>query len=276
MKRSLLVPLLGLLLSPRAFAAVTIVVQRGAGSTSTMYVDGERMRMENPGEDRERVTAVIVDGTAKRVLMLDDNKKTYMEITEEDRKRIRAQADAMRAQMAERMKDMPPEQRKRFEDMMGPAGGGPVKLPDWTYEPMGQKKTINGYACEMYRVMEEGKVHEQDCISPWSAGLLKKSDFAGMAKFSEEMLGDVGGNRARGAGMLTRIEKAPGIPISRVPMDAEGQPRPEEQIKSIKRGAVPASLFALPGGYTKKEMPFGAMGPMGPGGHHHGPPPPQQ
>ena len=98
-----------LLVSARARAGVTIVTQKGTG-TSTVSLEGERMRMDTP-ERNEHVTAIVFDGPAKRFLMIDDHNKTYMELTEEDRKRMRAQMDAMRAQMQERMKNMPPDQR---------------------------------------------------------------------------------------------------------------------------------------------------------------------
>ncbi|HEY2729582.1 MAG TPA: hypothetical protein VGK52_06540, partial [Polyangia bacterium] len=39
-----------LLVGGRAHAAVTLVMQRGAKTQSVLYVDGDKMRMENPGE----------------------------------------------------------------------------------------------------------------------------------------------------------------------------------------------------------------------------------
>jgi hypothetical protein len=193
-------------------------------------------------------------------------------MTEEDRKRMRAQMDAMRAQMQERLKNMPPDQRAKMESMMGPAAADPGKTHDWKFEPIGQKKTVNGFACDMYRVSEDGKVREEQCVSPWSAGLVKKSDFAGIQQFAESMMDDFGGARGRSNSIFTRMEKAPGIPISRVPIEANGQRGEEEQIKSIKRGSIPSSAFEIPAGYSKKDMPM--MGPGMAGRHHGGPPAP--
>ena len=269
-----------LLVSARARAGVTITVQRGADAPSTVYVEGDRMRMDTPERmeagQNMHVSAIILDGPAKRMIMLDDKNKTWSEMTEEDRKRIRAQVEAMRAQMQERLKSMPPDQRKRMEEMMGPLEGGDAKPRDWKFEATGQKKSVNGMACQMYRVTEDGKLLEQQCVSPWSAGLVKKTDFAGVAKISQEMFqgmtGGAGAARGGGANMLAQIQKAPGIPISRVPMHADGTPGEEEQIKSIKRGGVSASMFAVPSGYAKKDLPMG-MGEMGPGGRLNGPPP---
>jgi hypothetical protein len=262
--------LAGMLLVPmRAHAGLTITTQRGNDSVATLYVEGDRFKADEP--KKAETTSVIVDAKAKKVTMIDANKRTYTEMTEEDRKRMRGQMDAMRAQMQERMKNMPPDQRAKMESMMGPPGAADAGKPhDWKFEPMGQKKTINGFACEMYRVSEDGKLREEQCVSPWSAGLVKKSDFAGIQAFAESMMEDFGGHRARSGSIFSRMEKAPGIPISRVRIEENGQRGEEEQIKSIKRGAVPASVFEVPAGYTKKDMP--AFGP-GMGGHHHGGPP---
>jgi hypothetical protein len=259
---ALLVPL-------RAHAGLTIITQRGADPIATLYVEGDHFKVDEP--KHEQATSVIVDAKAKKVIMVDANKRTYMEMTEEDRKRMRGQMDAMRAQMQERMKNMPPDQRAKMEAMMGPGPAGAAdagKQHDWKFESMGQKKTINGFACEMYKVSEDGKLREEQCVSPWSAGLVKKTDFAGIQKFAESMMEDFGGTRARSGSIFSRMEKAPGIPISRVSIDANGQRSEEEQVKSIKRGSVPASVFEIPAGFTKKEMPMPGMG-----GHHHGGPP---
>jgi hypothetical protein len=255
-----------LLVTARARAGITITSQKGAGPT-TMYVEGERLRIDTPERD-ERVTAVVFDGPTKRFVMINDHDRTYTEITEEDRKRIRAQLDAMRPMMQERMKSLPPEQRKQMEEMMGSGD----KPHDWKFEATGEKKTVNGFACSVYRVTEDGVLREQDCISPWSAGVVKKSDFAAVAKMAQEMLQGMGGMGGARSSIFARIDKAPGIPISRLPMGEGGKPGEEEQIKSVKRGAVPTSMFAIPAGYTKKELPAMGMG-MGPGGRHHGPPP---
>jgi hypothetical protein len=259
-----------LLLAGRAHAGVIVVFQRGTAGPATMYLDGDRMRVDTPDRN-EHATSVILDAGGKRFIMLDEKDKTYTELTDQDMKRMRERVEAARAQMQERMKNMPPDQRKRMEEVMagmGAPGVAPAKPPQLKFERLGEKKTVNGFACEMYRVLEDGKPHEEDCISPWSAGLLQKSDMAGLRKFSEEMAknfaGMGGGNRAG----FDRLDKYPGLPISRVPLEAGGTRGEEEQIKSVKRGSIEAAKFAVPAGFTKKELPAGGMG--GPGGHGPG------
>jgi hypothetical protein len=206
---------------------------------------------------------VLLDAARKRQIMIDDTNKTYTEITDEDRKRMRAQMEGMRGQMQEQLKSLPPEQRKKMEAALGAMGAssptsGPHKPSEWKYESLGAKKSVNGFACEMYRVTEDGHAREEVCISPWSAGLVKKDDFVALAKFGEEMMEEMGLDKKAASGsVLGRLNKAPGLPITRVSIDEDGKRSGEEQIKSIKRGALDASLFAVPAGYTKKELPMG-------------------
>ncbi len=264
---------------PRAvYAAVTITTQRGTRPASTLRADGDRLRIDHPApEPGGRATVILLDAAAKRMVTLDESTKSYTEITEEDMKRLSGQMEGFRAQMQERMKSMPPEQRQKMEELMTRGGGGlgagavSKKQSDWVFEALGQKKTVNGFRCEMYRVKVDGKPREEDCISPWSAGVVKREDFAGLARFGEEMVKGLGGGGATRAGeAFLRFDKAPGLPISRVPLDADGKPGEEEQIKTIKRGEIAPALFAVPLGFTKKELPFKPGGPGGPGGARRG------
>jgi len=238
----------------RAYAGVTLVMQRGASDISTLYVDGDKMRMENPAAQKEHT--VVIDAAAKRMLMINEAEKSYSEITEADMKRIGEQLAARRAEMEERMKSLPPEQRKHMESMMGGAAGKPRELK---FERMGDKKTVNGFPCEMYRVLEEGAPKEEDCLATWSSSLLQRSDFAGLRKFAEEMAKDSG---AMGAGgghqMFEQFDKYPGFPVTRHPLEQGLQQ--DEQLKSLKRGSIPASRFAVPAGFKKTESPMGAFG----------------
>ena len=270
-------PLAGacLLAAPLAFtgaahAAVTIVVQHGTSPPSTIYADGNRLRMDlnhetgapaaKPGEPRG-TGFVVIDAGTRKMMMVNDRDKTYTELTEEDMKRAKAQMQGLRGQLAERMKNATPEQRARMEAMMGPAGAAQLndqKPHEWKFEALGEKKTINGFACQMYRGLLDGKPHEEDCISPWSAGLVKRSEFAGLEKFGESINQDLG--IGPGAGGMPLFHQYPGFPISRVVLDAAGARGEEQQVKSIKPGALAPGLFAPPAGYTQRKPLEGMAG----------------
>jgi hypothetical protein len=279
-KRALLVVAAGatLLSSVTAGAAVTIVVQNGATDTpNTLYLDGKRMRVDG-ARAGARESSMIMDGAGKRMIILNEKEKTYSEITQEDMKKMRARVDAMRAANEERMKSMPPEQRKKMEQMMGGMGGAPAgKEKDFKFEKMGEKKTVNGFPCEMYRILVDGKPTEEDCVSPWSAGIIKVSDFEGLREFAESMMQGLGANQKDQNWFMfkKRFEEFPGFPVTRVVLDPDGKRRPQEEIKSVKRGSIDGAKFAPPVGFTKTPSPFEQMGGMGSPGHHMGGPGPK-
>lgn len=253
--------------APRAAsAAVTIVVQRGTGPQRTIYADGDHLRMDLP-ETAEQ-TGILIDAAARKMIVLNDREKTFTEITEDDLKRVQGQLTAARAQMAEQMKNMSPEQRKQMEQMMGPMAAAALKGSDkpseWKFQPLGTKKTVNGFACQMYQVMLNGKAHEEDCIAAWGSLPVKKSDFSGLEKFSQRVNESLGFG-ARGPG-IPLFHQYPGLPITRVVLEEGGGRGEEEQVKSIKAGAIPTGAFTVPAGYQKKQMPAlgGGAAPGGP------------
>jgi hypothetical protein len=266
--------LVGVAAAGPARAGVTIVFQHGSSAPATMSIDGDKIRVESPQREAKQ-TAFIIDAAARKMFVIDDRAKTYVEVTDEDVKRMRGQMSAMRAQLQERMAAMPPDQRQRMQEMMNNmgapgAGAEPPKPVKHTYkfDATGQKKTVNGMACQMYKVSRDGKPHEEDCISPWSGSLLKKSDVEGLRKFSEEMMSSMGVADDRTNQAFDGIDQYPGVPVSRVLIKDDGTRGEEDQVKSITRESIPASRFAVPAGYAKKDI-AGAMGGPGarPGAH---------
>lgn len=245
----------------------------GPPGTATMTIDAEHIRMDGMGAGRPGHTsgAMIVDAPGKRFLIIDNEKKSYHELTEADVKQMKDRMAGMRAQMQERMKNAPPEQRKRAEEMMGRMGGGDHAV-EIKYTPLGTKKKVSGFACEMYRVQIGNISSSEACISPWSANVITKTEVEHFQKLSAELQKsfDFGGNR-----LLSEWTKAPGLTVEQTHMGVDGKPEWTSTLKSITRGDVPASTFAPPAGFTKETSPMFGGGRMGghrgPGG---GPPSP--
>jgi hypothetical protein len=144
------------------------------------------------------------------------------------------------------MQNLPPEQRKRMEQMM-PGGNGPAVK----YEALGQKKTVGGHACEMYRVSMGEQPLSESCIAPWSSGILSKAEIEHLKQMEAQM------KEVFEFTKQMEFSKAPGIPIEQFGLAADGKTRTSTQtLKSITRGEVPASAFEPPAGFTKKANPM--------------------
>ncbi len=74
-------------------------------------------------------SAVIIRMDQQKMYNVDPKEKTYSEMTfeemEQQMKKMSAKMDSQMAQLEESMKDMPPEQRKMMEGMMGSKMGKP-------------------------------------------------------------------------------------------------------------------------------------------------------
>jgi hypothetical protein len=216
-----------------------------------------------------RTGTVILDAVNKKVIMIDHEKKAYHELTEADAKAMKERRDAMMAQMAERMKTMPPEQRKHFEEMMKGMGGGAGM--EVKYEPLGKKKKIAGFDCEMYKVTAGTMASGEACISPWGSSIVSKADAEQFRKSFTDMEKAFAG---LGPVRMTDWNKSPGVPVEQTHMGQDGKPEWTTTLKSVSRGSIPAAQFQVPAGYTKQEIPMGRGGMgggMGPGGPHGGP-----
>src|SRR5690242_18448764 len=126
MRAMLMVPAAVLLVTTAsAQGAVKLTYERkkagdsGPPTTGIMTVDAEHIRMEGMGGAGRggrgpANNTMIVDGPGKRMLIIETEKKSYREITAADAKQMKERMDAMKAQQAERMKNAPPEARKRM------------------------------------------------------------------------------------------------------------------------------------------------------------------
>jgi hypothetical protein len=237
---------------PAARAGVKMTFEK-QNDKQTLYVEGDKMRAEETTPQGARV--VIVDGKSKRLLFLDLENKAYTEMTEADMARLRTQMAEQRKQMQTQIDKLPPDQRKQMEEMMqGHGGAEPLaQAPsELTFERLGQHRNVNGWACEMYRVLEGGKPQEEDCIAPWGKGLVARSDFAVVDQIESSFshsLGVKDEHRAMG-----ELSKFPGFPVARTRIFPDGTKQPAEQLRSVSHERIPADKFSVPAGFKKREQ----------------------
>jgi hypothetical protein len=271
MRKLLLLPVLAtwLMVPADAAAALKFSYERtkagGKPQANAFIIESRRIRMDGiptgqggppgqPGGSTE--DAVVIDGDAKKMLMIYPASKSYREMTSADFQNMKQQLAQARTQMAAQLKNMPPEQRKMMEKMMP---GGATDAPALKYESLGKKKKIAGFACEMYRVSIAGRVTSESCMAPWSGGLITRAETDQFMKLSEDL------KQIFDMGMAVPsldFSKIPGMPIEETHFGADGKTVEwTNTLKSITRGAVPATLFQVPAGFSKQAMPTGPGGP---------------
>jgi Domain of unknown function (DUF4412) len=253
-----------LAMSAASQAGITIKSVDGQGETSTILVDGNRLRIEGK-------QVLIFDGDKKELITVDPEKRAYSIGTESDMKKMGAdvknQMEGAQVEMRKQMATMPPEQRKQMEEamkQMGQSGGGKSGRPPKngapekvTYEPLGEKKQVAGQSCDLYRVVRGGHGGtEQTCFIPWSSGTVKKDElkaFDGFAKFMAVLTESMGGSSDEAKGQWSReLRDAPGLPA--LILGAPGKTK--MKLTSIERGPIDADKFSPPAGYRKSSKPM--------------------
>lgn len=245
-----------------ARAGVTVKTSGVSGSGSTVTIEGDKVRIEGQprhGED-ERQDVIIFDAATKTMTHLDPAKKTYSVTTEAD---MRKAGEQMRAQLDKAKAGMTPEQRKKLEALMSKeqaAADAAKQERDVAYQPTGERKTVAGYPCQVYRKVTDGKEREEACLVPWSAGVLKKEDlkpFIAFDSFTRAFMEGAGRPVPRRTGMVAKeLERLPGFPAETIVIEPDGKRLETEKLVSMQRGPVSADRFQPPAGYTQVAAPI--------------------
>src|SRR5258707_1653985 len=241
--------------------------QRKGQEESTLYFEGNKMRIEGTGSDQESI--LIYDGDSQKMIAIEPKKKTFTEMTPESLKAATSDAHKkmqesmskmspeQRKQMDAAMAQMDPEQRKRMQEMM--SGKMPSQDPKSDAEPpakwerTGANQTVAGYACEGFKQVKKGKVKATGCYIPWSAGALTKADIAPLTKM-QEFMAQAGWTGMTRHGVLEELRNAPGFPGIWENVADDGHSYDNQTVTSIKLASVSADKIRQPVGFSKIDM----------------------
>ena len=116
-------------------------------------------KLKTVSDEDNRVT--IIRSDKEVIYMVNTKDKTYSEITFKQVEAQLAKAGEQMKEMREKLKDMPPEQRKMMEGVMG----GMVGEKEYQLKKTGEKKKVAGYSCEKVVMMDGDKEAAQFWIT---------------------------------------------------------------------------------------------------------------
>jgi len=228
-------------------------------TTSKMWFDGARMRTENAD------STVIFKNQA--LYTIDTKSKSYRVIDKATAEKIGAQVAVARKQMEARMAAMPPEQRKKMEEMMaklGKGGAGAMmpgaKQQQRSLKNTGRTETVAGIKCTVWEALEDGEKEQELCAAP--AGSLPGGDdviktfreiSAMLSSFTDKL-----GSRGSDAPWRD-METINGVPILTRDF-SDGKATSEMRLTLVRKESVGASSFEVPAGYTEKKLDFPRAG----------------
>jgi hypothetical protein len=224
--------------------------------TNKIWAQDGAARMETQGH--------VVIFKSETMYMIDDAKKQYTMLDKAQVERMASQMTAMQAQAAERMKQLPPEQRAQMEKMMAQNGMAPGGAPkaERTLKQTSRTDNVNGKACTVWEASEGPTKTQELCVAPYSA-VAGSQDFIAAVKGIGKMVESMKlpeSMRDRQAEAFKDVDKLGGVPV--LTRDFEGgKAVREHRLVTSRSESVPATSFAPPAGYKAQPMPeLGAPG----------------
>lgn len=196
--------------------------------------------------------------------LVEPRERRYTELTRAHLKVLAGQMAALRTQLSERMKNLPPEKRAAAEQLMGEAGGvmpkGAAHL-----EKTSRTQTIAGLPCTVWESRRAAGTPQQLCIADWKAAGMTASDLVVLQQFGEFLseMGPMAEKLAFGlAQTYTGPGAMPGLPVRVATPIGNGEL--VDEVKAIRRAPIPADRFELPPGLTAQPVGGAQQRPAGP------------
>jgi hypothetical protein len=224
----------------------------GTVTTHQIEIEKTRMRAESDAGGGQK-TKMVFDGTAQVMRTIDDQAKTYTEMSRADMDRMSTQMSGAMAQIQEQMKNMPPEARKRMEAAMQGRGAAAGAAAPTEYKKIGTDK-VGKWSCDKYEGTRNGEKVSELCTVPPAALGFTPGDFEvtrEMAEFFSKLVPQ-GGDQMFRIGSPAANGFA-GLPVRTV-IFRNGAPSLTSEITDASRQSFPDSIFAVPAGYTKRDM----------------------
>ena len=253
----------GLLCALSARAGVLIVEKTehfgrtGLSSTSRVLLDHDRVRVESKGSQNE--STFIYLASTETMYIINSKEGSYMELTRAQIEAMMNQVARMKAMMDEKLKGLPPEQRRMMEKMMkgrmGGAQGPPAKT---VYRKVGSGETVGQWSCDKYEGYRQNEKVSEIWTTDWSDFGIKPEDFAvfrSLAKMFEGLAKQMKIDMYQVGAINPQSEhEFAGLPVRRI-MYRNGKPYAKHEVLEVTRKDFDDSLFQVPAGLKKKEMP---------------------
>lgn len=224
------------------------------GENAKIYFDKNCVRFDANQNGQEVALIFRSDLESGPVCWVVDNKNgTYFEVNEETVKRIQDQIAKAKVMMEEQMKNIPPDQRAQYEQLveekMGPIGRTDL---DIEFKEIASGVKVNAWKCTQYESFVDGVKHEDVWAAPAKDLGLTDADLEVLRGMSELFSGispetnaffQVGKEKGKGG--------FEGFPILVVEY-SEGAKHEKSEVKSVVEKDLAKELFLLPEGATKQ------------------------
>ena len=250
-----------LIFSQFAFSDATVVYEQSTStqkSINSMQIKDGKIRFTPPNQnsnyslyDSNKGSLTHVDVVQKKYLVMDEKD------IEQQASQAKKQMDAMRQRMLDRMKDMPPEQKKQVEQMMNnhlsrvEDKKNPNKLEQ---KKTSRTETISGIQCTIYENYLQGLKNSELCIvdadkiglsNEDAKALMAMQEFMKrMQKVAQEMMG-----------ASAQSNEINGIPLRTKLFAQDGSVKLETRLTSLSTDVISSETVSIPSDFQVMTMP---------------------
>lgn len=247
--------MLGICLGGWAAAAGVVIEQeqREPGSEEVLartvyYMDAGWLRLETKSEEGEDVV-ILFRADQPLAWIIDRTESTYSELTPAKVAQMRQEMDQARKELETQLAQMPPEQRRAIEQILGDRMGTPAT----TVRLVGSGERVGSFLCTRYEVLRGGQRRNEVWAAPVEQLQLRPEEYETFLALGRlfaplEQRGPL--NQLSG---LPGGETIPGFPVRSLTYDG-GRPIVEERVVRVQRRELEASLFELPPGLRRTEI----------------------
>lgn len=206
-------------------------------------------------EEGERMVMIFRD---QALYALDTQDRTYHVIDQQTIQQMADKLNPVLKQMQEQLAQLPPEQRAQMEQLMGGQIPGMGAQPKVEMRRTSRNGEYAGHACRFVEVLENGTLSDEVCVTD-AKHLPGADEFMAVAKQMSALMKQftkaiqIPGLAQVTERYSTQFEELGGIPVF-TRHYSDGQPDSETQLESIRSRSLPANLFEVPQGYTRKDM----------------------
>jgi hypothetical protein len=217
-------------------------------NTQSYYMPKMFKMVHNNGD------AMIMRFDKELMISINNEKKEYSQMTfaELDAKinEVRSKLDTAVQEMQKKMAELPPEQRKMMEQMMGKSLGLGSSGGKLEVKKSGESRTISGYACTKLAVTQDDK----EILVLWTTKDIKefasiRNDYEQLAARMSSLMAS---NNRLGGGALAQAWPEAMKAIDGFPIQQE-MGGIKTVVTKIEKKSTPASEFEPPTGYKRVE-----------------------
>jgi hypothetical protein len=232
--------------------------------TTTMFADGALLRVEINSLSSAEDGLLIYRGDRNEMLVADNERLEYYVIDKKSLTSMAMQIAGARDEMENMLMTLPPDERAAAEQEMKqqmPELDSAAGVPG-TVRKTGESDTVNGYDCEYYEVLKDGRKSREMCVAKWSeiaGGSEAVNAMLGMGRFFESMhdaFASAGGTdfMSEQQEVFAQMRELGGYPVYAKDYDDTGAVEGESTLKSSHSETIDAAMFEAPKGYRKQEM----------------------